>query len=103
MASVTMTALGGDPLGGRSSTATTAVGEPHHPVGHRGDGRVVRDDHRRRAELAVDAGERLEHDDPGRDVERAGRLVAQQHAGRLAIARAMATRCCSPPESCAGK
>ena len=24
-------------------------------------------------------------------------------AGRFAIARAMATRCCSPPESCEGK
>ena len=24
-------------------------------------------------------------------------------SGRLAMARAMATRCCSPPESCAGK
>ena len=27
--------------------------------------------------------ERLEHDDAGRDVERAGRLVAQQHVGPL--------------------
>ncbi len=37
------------------------------------------------------------------EIERAGRLVAEQHLRRLAMARAIATRCCSPPESCAGK
>ncbi len=35
-------------------------------------------------------------------VEVAGRLVGQQHRGRLMSARAMATRCCWPPESALG-
>ena len=60
-----------------------AVGQADDAVGHRGDRRVVGDDDGRRAELAVDALDRLEHDDAGRDVERAGRLVAQQHVGPL--------------------
>ena len=38
----------------------------------------------------------------GRVVEVAGRLVAEQDPGSLASARAIATRCCSPPESRAG-
>ena len=48
-----------------------------------GDGGVVRDDDGGGAELGVDARERLEHDDAGGDVERAGRLVAQQHRRAL--------------------
>ncbi len=37
-------------------------------------------------------------------VERAGRLVVHNSSfGFLAIARAMDTRCCSPPDGCAGK
>ena len=37
-------------------------------------------------------------------VELAGRLVGeQQRPGRLASARAMATRCCSPPDSSCGR
>jgi hypothetical protein len=35
-------------------------------------------------------------------VEVAGRLVGEQHSGRVTMARAMATRCCWPPESSAG-
>ena len=60
-----------------------AVGEPDHAVGHRRDRRVVRDDDGGGAELRVHARERLEHDDAGGDVERAGRLVAEQHRGPL--------------------
>ena len=60
-----------------------AVGQPHHAVGHAGDRRVVGDHDGGGAELAVDAGDRLEHDDAGVVVERAGRLVAQQHVGPL--------------------
>ena len=37
----------------------------------------------RGAELTVDRRERIEHDDARGDVERAGRLVAQQHVGPL--------------------
>ena len=36
-------------------------------------------------------------------IERGGRLVAQKHARRGASARAIATRCCWPPESVAGQ
>ncbi len=39
-------------------------------------------------------------------VEMSSAPVGSSHSrtsGRLAIARAMATRCCSPPESCDGK
>ena len=36
-------------------------------------------------------------------VEIAGRLVGQQHRGRMIKARATATRCCSPPDSMPGR
>ena len=36
-------------------TDDPAASQPQHAIGHRGDGGVVRDDDRRRAELAVDA------------------------------------------------
>ena len=35
------------------------------------------------AELAIDALDRLQHDDAGLHVERAGRLVAEEHLGPL--------------------
>ena len=35
-------------------------------------------------------------------IERGGRFVKNQNFGRLMIARAIATRCCSPPESLTG-
>jgi hypothetical protein len=39
---------------------------------------------------------------PARAVQRGGRLVGKDDAGRLASARAIATRCASPPDSSAG-
>ena len=36
-------------------------------------------------------------------VQRARGLVEEHHFGSIASARAIATRCCWPPESCAGK
>ena len=39
----------------------------------------------------------------GARIEVAGRLVGEQERGALATARAIATRCCSPPESSAGR
>ena len=43
------------------------------------------------------------HDlDPGRAVEVAGRLVGEDHGGSVTMARAMATRCCWPPDSSLG-
>ena len=49
-------------------------------------------------------GERLEHQHAGLRcrARRSARRTAAR-SGCLATARAMATRCCSPPESCAGK
>ena len=48
-------------------------------------------------------GEQAIDDEPaGRAVEIAGRLVGQQQRGPATKARAIATRCCSPPDSCAG-
>jgi hypothetical protein len=40
---------------------------------------------------------------PGLAIEVAGGLIGEQQAGRPLKARASATRCCSPPESCAGR
>ena len=54
-----------------------------HPVGNAGNRAVVGDDHQRGAALAVDPHQRFEHADAGRAVERAGRLVAEQHFGLL--------------------
>ena len=71
--------LAGVPL----DAGDAAVREANDAIGHAGDRGVVGDDDGRRAELAVDAFERLEDDDAGRDVERAGRLVAEQHVRPL--------------------
>src|SRR5579859_6200012 len=48
------------------------VREGDDAVGHRRDGRVVRDDGGRGAELPVDPLDDVEHQDPGPEVERAG-------------------------------
>ena len=59
------------------------VGEPDHAIGHLRDRRVVGDHDRRRAQLGVHLRQRLEHDDARGDVQRAGRLVAQQNGRPL--------------------
>ena len=60
-----------------------AVGELDHAVGHRGDRRVVRDHHRRRAELAVDAFDRRE--------QARGEGRARPEAEVVAVAAAVVT------------
>src|SRR5690606_19293349 len=67
--------------------ANLTVGEHYDAIGHVGDGRVVRDQKRRRTRRLVDAFDGLEHAHTRRAVERAGRLVAEQH-GRLLRDRA---------------
>ena len=52
---------------------------------------------------AADVREEREHLHAGLGIQRAGRLVAQQQRRVLAQRAAMDTRCCSPPESWAGK
>ena len=60
-----------------------AAGDAHDAVRKIGDGRVVGDHRRRRAELSVDPVQRLEHQDARLDVERSGRLIAEQDPGVL--------------------
>ena len=60
-----------------------SIGQAQHPVGHPRDGRIVRDDHRGRAELCVDARDHLQDYLPGLVVESAGRLVAEENIGAL--------------------
>ena len=80
-----------------------AVGERHHAVGHSAIAALWV-----MTAVVVPSSrltllDRLQHEDAGRDVQGAGRLVAEQHVGPFGDARAIATRCCSPPDSCAGK
>src|SRR5262245_10205547 len=55
------------------------VSQANHPIRHRRNRRVVGDHHGRGSHLGVDALERFENDDSGRDIERARRFVAEQH------------------------
>ena len=89
-------------------TAATAAGSERDPavadddlaVGVRGDPRLVGDQHDGGALLAGGADQQLHHLLAGERVQRAGRLVGEQHlaAGRPAP-RASATRCAWPPDS----
>ena len=80
-----------------------AVADPDDPAGVGGDRRVVGHQDDRQAVLGVELLEEAEDLLAGLRVEVAGRLVGdQQVEQRLISARAIATRCCSPPESCAG-
>ena len=95
------------PAGRRSGpvvgvVADQAVADPDDPVGVGGDGRVVRHQDDREAVLGVELAEEVEDLPAGLRVEVAGRLVGDQERASLTSARAMATRCCSPPESCEG-
>ena len=66
------------------------------PRGNRG---IVRGDHQRQPQFAPQLPEQIEHRFAGCAVEVAGRFVGDQIGGSLTSARAMATRCCCPPES----
>ena len=74
-----------------------AVGDAHRLV------LVVRDQDRGQSELALQPLDLDLHVEAQALVERAERLVEQQHAtARQPSARASATRCCWPPDSCRG-
>src|SRR5688572_10305832 len=60
-----------------------AAGHAENAVGHGGDRHVVGDHGRGRAQLTVHLVDRLQHQPPGLDVERAGGLVAEEHVGPL--------------------
>ena len=67
----------------RSTREMRPSAEAQHAVGHAGDRRVVGDDDGGRAELRLTRAMHFEHHLAGDVVERAGRLVAQQHVGPL--------------------
>ena len=60
-----------------------AAAQPDHAVGHLGDGRVVRDQDDRLAQLLLQVDQQPQHALAGVEVERPGRLVAQQQLGVL--------------------
>ena len=62
----------------------------------------MRDVHEGDADLLLDALELELQLAAQAQVQRAERLVEQQRLGRLTSARASATRCCWPPDICAG-
>ena len=66
------------------------------------DAEVVADEEVRDATFRLQLDEQVEDRRLHRDVERARRLVADDELGSPANARAIATRCFSPPESCTG-
>ncbi len=88
---------------GRSSGVDhPPVAEEDHPVGARRGGRVV-GDHDDRLPAGFDHRAQHPQHDPGRPVSRAPvGSSANSTAGRVTIARAIATRCCWPPDSSAG-
>ncbi len=81
-----------------------AVGQEDHPVGVARRHRVVGDHDHRLAELA-DAAAQQRPAPPRRPGSRGCRWARRRRrsSGRLASARAIATRCCCPPDSSAGR
>ena len=63
---------------------------------------VVRDEDGRDVHLVVQAAQPVAQLRAHAGVERAERLVEEEHVGSTASARASAIRCRWPPESCAG-
>ena len=66
----------------RANFGNLAVGQADHAVGHVGDAGIVGDQHGQRAKFTIHFFQHLQHHHPGGRIERAGRLVAQQH-GRI--------------------
>ena len=80
-----------------------AIRQANDPVRHGGEDGIVGDERRRGAELPIHPFQRFEDHLPGLTSSAPVGSSQSKTSGRLAMARAMATRCCSPPESCAGK
>ena len=76
--------------------------QPHHAAAAARELRIVRHQDQRHAAIDMPAKQKLDHLLSGRLVEIAGRLVGDENRGVGASARASATRCCSPPDNCAG-
>jgi hypothetical protein len=77
-----------------------AVLHPQNPVEIPGCKiRLVQGTQQRHAPVTRDRGQQVENAGTGGGVERGNRLVCQQQTRPCTTARAIATRCCSPPES----
>ena len=72
------------------------------PRGFRG-ALVVGDHDDGLVQLGVEAGHQLEHVGRGDPVQVPGGFIGHQDRGSVMIARAIATRCCWPPDSSDGK
>src|SRR5262249_59002792 len=59
------------------------IGEKQHAISHVLDARIVSNDDRRGAKLAIDTEQRFDHANPRLGVKRACRLVAEQYGGAL--------------------
>ncbi len=79
-----------------------AGAQPHRAVAQAGEAGIVGDQHQGGAAVALEGEEQVDDLGAGRLVEVAVGSSATRIAGSGATARAMATRCCSPPESWAG-
>ena len=85
-------------------TQDVAVLHANESVGMRLQARIVRDDNDGRAALLRCFVQQADHDLAVLGVERGSRLVGKDQLTVIfASARAMATRCFSPPESSAGR
>lgn len=62
----------------------------------------MRDDQHGGAVLSVDILQQHQNISGGFGIQRSRGFIAQQKAGILISALAMAQRCCCPPDSCAG-
>jgi hypothetical protein len=90
--------INGRALGVPLVAGDTAAGHAKHAITHCGDGCIVRDQGRGRAERRVHVGKRMQHETSGFRVERAGWFVAEENVRPLGDRARIATRCCSPPD-----
>ena len=74
----------------------------HHAVGHMAGKIHLMGDDQHRAALPRKLAHNDQHLAGQLRVKRRGRLVKIEDLGSAAMARAMATRCCCPPESWLG-
>ena len=89
---------------GMSDSSQPAVFEAQHAVARRGELRVVRRDHRRQTVLAMHFLQQVSAASSAVCSSRSPvGSSARSSVGRITSARAMATRCCSPPDSMPGR
>ena len=83
-------------------TLDEPIAHRDHPVGVAGNLRIVRHQDQRCPFFPVQRQQQVQHVPAVCAVQIAGRSSAIRMGGRVINARASATRCCSPPESCTG-